>query len=87
MTNEEIFRKRFARRLREKRLMNNWTQAKAAKVMGCTDSQIAHWELGYKMPTLWTACRLSKALGIDLRLLCGTTWPEAVALKGDETKE
>ncbi len=85
MTNEEAFRARFARRMRESRHLKNLSQKDLAKIMRCDDSQVAHWERGYKMPTLWTAVRISKALGVDLRVLCGTTWPEAVALKdGDE---
>lgn len=52
--------------IRRERLARGWTAAYLARRAGLSQSCITSIEIGTRRPTLTTAARISRALGMDL---------------------
>jgi transcriptional regulator with XRE-family HTH domain len=56
----------FGRWVRAQRLARGWTGLQLARRAGLSQSCISTIEIGVRRPTLDTAARISRALGVDL---------------------
>lgn len=61
----------FRRRLKNMLYERNITQLELAKRSGIDQSRISKYCLGKKIPTIYTAVRIAKALNCSLEDLCG----------------
>ena len=64
MTNEVI---NFAKKLREVRLKKKLSQGDVAKILGVHRSYISGLERGARNPSLITAQKVAKALGVSIK--------------------
>lgn len=54
-------------RISEARIAAGLTQAQLASAIGCTQSMIAQWETGARLPKMQSLVRIADALHIDWR--------------------
>lgn len=58
----------FGKLIQEKRKEQNLTKKALARLAGCTDTAIGHWETGKRKPSLEMADKILKALGESMTI-------------------
>lgn len=63
-------KKNLIAKIKISRIELGWSQTKLAKEAGTTPAAICRIEKGTRVPTLFMALKISKALGISIKSLC-----------------
>jgi transcriptional regulator with XRE-family HTH domain len=64
---------RFGKSLRECRAAMKLSQVDVARICGVPATAVCHWESGARAPTLASAERVARGLGVSLDAMCGLT--------------
>lgn len=65
--------------LRSRRVELGLSQTDLGSDLGVPQNRISDWELGYRVPTVESLIRISKALDVDVSVLVEAVAAEAVA--------